>query len=34
MLEIFGHTGDDANDVMYINWLLMVRVLLYVYMRD
>ncbi|XP_012939404.1 dipeptidyl peptidase 3 [Aplysia californica] len=25
VLEIFGHTGDDADDIIYINWLNMVR---------
>lgn len=25
VLEIFGHTGQKAEDVMYINWLLMIR---------
>nr|KAG5693940.1 hypothetical protein BaRGS_008209 [Batillaria attramentaria] len=25
VLHIFGHTGDDSDDIMYINWLNMVR---------
>ncbi|CAL1531245.1 unnamed protein product [Lymnaea stagnalis] len=25
VLKIFGHTGDDADDIIYINWLNMVR---------
>lgn len=25
VLKIFGHVGDDADDIIYINWLNMVR---------
>jgi len=25
VLKIFGHAGDDADDIIYINWLNMVR---------
>uniref|UniRef100_A0A4W3GJG8 Uncharacterized protein n=1 Tax=Callorhinchus milii TaxID=7868 RepID=A0A4W3GJG8_CALMI len=25
VLRIFGHEGKDAEDVMYVNWLNMVR---------
>ncbi|BFZ07144.1 hypothetical protein BsWGS_10183 [Bradybaena similaris] len=25
VLKIFGHTGDDADDIIYVNWLNMVR---------
>jgi len=25
VLEIFGHTGTEANDIVYVNWLLMIR---------
>lgn len=25
MFRIFGHEGDDSDDIIYVNWLNMVR---------